>query len=248
MLAREITCKVLSVVWLSPSVFSLRFYPSKKIAFHPGQFLSVQIPDPEKTRRIYSFASSEDGEYELCVQRIEGGIGSNYLASLQPGDEFRASAPYGDFVYNTKPSRNACFIATGTGIAPFKSMILSRSFKKNHPEAAVLLFGARDEKEILYPGLFEQHSIEVVHALSNPSHKWKGFRGRVTDFLRSLPQEWAWSETDFYLCGNGYMIQEVYQFLVQSRGVSPRAIRKEAYFSTHAVPASKPEAKAAEAA
>jgi ferredoxin-NADP reductase len=239
--AREFQCRVLEVKWLSPTIFSLRFEPSIKISYQPGQFLSIVVPPPaedldgRRVRRIYSFASPGKGQvHELCVQKVPGGLGSCFLAGLKPGDEFRASAPYGDFIFETQPHRNACFIATGSGIAPFRSMVLSDRFQKNPPAAALILFGARTEQEILYPGLFEKAGIEVVHALTAPSAAWNGFKGRVTDFLKALPEDWAWKETDFYLCGNGFMVQEVQRHLEMVRHVSTHAIHQEAYFSTHA--------------
>jgi len=227
---------------LTPTVFTLRFEPSKSFSYQPGQFLSVVLP-PELegatgiargARRIYSFSSpSKRTGYELCVQKVPGGKGSCYLASLRAGDVFRACAPYGDFLFETRSSRNACFIATGTGIAPFKAMVLSERFRKDPPAGAMLLFGARTENEILFPGLFEQYGVEVVHALSQPAGEWEGFKGRATDFLKALPDDWAWQETDFYLCGNGNMIEDARRVLQSGRHVSPRAIHQEAYFSTH---------------
>ena len=237
--AREYQCKVIAIQWLTSSAFSLFFEPSRRFSYEPGQFLSVLVPgggsDPRAVRRIYSFASSGKKEaYELCVQKVEGGRGSCYLASLKPGDVFQISAPYGDFLFETPTNRNACFIATGTGIAPFKSMALSERLLKHPPQAAMLLFGARTEADILFPGLFENHGLEVVHALSDTPKVGNAFRGRVTDFLKSLPEDWPWQETDFYLCGNGFMVRDVRTYLTNVRHVNPRAVRAEAYFSTHA--------------
>jgi CDP-4-dehydro-6-deoxyglucose reductase len=239
MAAREFLCKVIELKWLSASIFSLRFEPSSHFSYLPGQFLSVVLPeeagDVRSARRIYSFASPGRNQYELCVQKLPDGRGSSYLASLKAGDVFRVSAPYGDFLFETQSSRNACFIATGSGLAPFRAMILSEQFRKTPPNAALVLFGARAESDILYPGVFESRGVEVVHALTAPSPNWNGFKGRVTDFLKTLPESWPWSETDFYLCGNGYMIQEVHHHLAYIRHVATHAIRQEAYFSTHAV-------------
>ena len=57
--AREYDCKVLSIDWISPSVFSLRFEPERAFSYEPGQFVSVLLPgepaDVRNVRRIYSF-------------------------------------------------------------------------------------------------------------------------------------------------------------------------------------------------
>lgn len=243
--AREYECTVTSLVWMTPTVFSLKFSPSKLFSYEPGQFMSVIIPNKgrdqsKQARRIYSFASSSKKEgYELCCQVVPGGQGSNYLASLKVGDVFKISAPFGHFFYETQPHRNACMIATSTGIGPFKAMVGSERFLKDPPHASLMLFGARNPKEILYPGFFQERGMDEVHAISDEFTGFNdlkhGFKGRVTDFLRSLPESWPWLETDFYLCGNGFMIEDVRKYLMQVRSVPLNAIHQEAYFSTHAV-------------
>jgi ferredoxin-NADP reductase len=234
--AREIICKVVEKTWLTSSVFTLRFEPTRKFDYEPGQFLSIIIDPPSlgRVRRIYSFSSGGKKEgFELCVQLVPGGIGSNYLASLNPGDEFRATAPYGDFTYHIRPDQNVCFISTGTGIAPFKSMVTSQRFREDPPSGAMLLFGARTEQDVLFPGFFEKYGIEVVHAVSRPTGNWNGFRGRVTDFLKALPLDWPWQSTVFYICGNGDMIRDVRKLLQEGRNVPKEQIRYEIYFAAH---------------
>jgi ferredoxin-NADP reductase len=236
-IASLVRCKVLSKLWLTPTVLQLRFEPSRKFSFEPGQFLSVFVPVMDSRgrplRRIYSMASPNDGVYELCIKQVHG-PGTSYLCGLEVGDEFKASAPYGHFCYETEPTRSACFIATGTGVAPFRSMVLSRRFAENRPENALLLFGARSEEEIIYTDDFESRGVQVVNAISRPSYRFEGFQGRVTDYLRSLPVDWAWHSTDFYLCGNGEMVSEAVRLLRFGRGVPLSAIHQEVYFSTHA--------------
>ncbi len=238
--AIKVRCRIVEKRWLTPTVLAIRFEPSKSFAYEAGQFLSLYVPSRENgakpLRRIYSFASpSKDQGYELCV-KLTGGPGTSYLASLEPGQEFEATAPYGHFLYKPVRGRSACFIATGTGIAPLRSMALSRAFAEQPPESALVLFGARAQDEIIYPNSFEPLGIQVVNALSAPGPGWGGFRGRVTDYLRSLPSDWAWHTTDFYLCGNGDMIAEVRKILVAGRGVPVSAIHQEAYFSPSGQP------------
>ena len=236
--AREYLCRVLENKMLTDSVIQLRFEPTRRFKFDAGQFLSLIVPqsfatkdwDPKRRiRRIYSFAASIENGYELCV-KLTGGPGPSFLASLKAGDTFAASAPYGDFFYKTPSKRGACFISTGTGIAPFRAMIQSTAFQENKPHHALSLFGARNESELLYEAEFHQLGVETVFALSRPDAHWRGFVGRVTDYLRSLPLAFPWHTTDFYLCGNGTMVEEVKEIL-RSRGVEPTAVHSEVYFS-----------------
>jgi ferredoxin-NADP reductase len=244
-LAREVKCKVLQIQWLTPTVVAVTFEPSRKFHFHAGQFLSVLIPSKNTVRvkgerefrRAYSLAApfhpaTGKTSYELSVKVVPGGVGSNYIASLKEGDFFSANAPYGDLFYRTSEERYACFISTGTGIAPFRAMVLSKEFHQNPPLGAISIFGAADEEEVIYPGVFSALGLEEVNALSRTSNPlYSGFKGRATDFLKCLPADWPWALTDFYLCGNGNMIAEVKTFLEGARGVSPRAIFKEVYFA-----------------
>ncbi len=231
--AREVACKVIEKKWLTPTVVSLRFEPSKKFRFEPGQFLSVVVPNPaggRPLRRAYSFATAPEQGFGLCVKHLPGGPGSSYLAALKEGDSFKAFAPYGDFFYEPRLGRQACFISTGTGVAPFISMLHSSHYRENPPAKAISLFGARTEDEIIYPGLFRSLGLEEVNAISQPKAPWQGFKGRVTDYLKSLPGDWGWHSTDFYICGNGEMVAEVRKILREGHGVPETSILQEVYF------------------
>lgn len=238
--AKQYRSVVLSTRWLTPSVIELRCRTSKPFRFDAGQFISLEVPGlpepktwkPRTVKRLYSLSSppecGEGREFELCIKYHKGGLGSEYVARLKAGDEINLRAPFGDFVYNTDSSRSACFIATGTGIAPMRSIVLSEQFREQPPRSALLLFGARDPEEILYPGVFESAGCEVVHALSR-GDSGTSFSGRVTDYLKSLPAHWNWHGTDFYLCGSGEMIRDVTQLLKDAYGVSASSIRAEAF-------------------
>lgn len=238
----KVKCRVTAKRWLTPTVMGLEFEPSKKFRFEGGQFLSIYVPDEKggkPLRRAYSFAShtahTPDGEtaYQLCIKVLIGGPGSQYLATLEVGETFEATAPYGDFLYESEEGRRVCMIATGSGIAPFRAMTLAQPFHQKPPSEAFLIFGARTADEILYPGFFESHGFQVFHAISAlpPEQATKNLlSGRVTDCLHHLPADWGWAQTDFYLCGSGEMVQDVRRFLL-SRGVPPENIRQEVYFT-----------------
>lgn len=236
--ARELHCQVIEFKWLTSTVMSIRIRAKKTVHFDAGQFVAVKVPNGPK--RLYSFASPPSGllkpnEFELCVKFLPGGKGSEYLSHLKAGDPIEIWSPYGDFVYETDPSRSACFIATGTGVAPMRSIVLSEHFRNDLPKSATLLFGARDLSEILYPGEFEKAGCKVVYALSQAQaglevqSEAQIFRGRITGYLESLPKYSNFRETDFYLCGNNEMIADVTAMLIQAFGVQPSAIHAEAF-------------------
>lgn len=231
-----IKCKaeVVSLKWITPTVFILEIKPREKITFIAGQFLSLILPglapNGKDLRRAYSIASPpEQDTIELCIKRVEGGPATNFLACMQPGDTMDLMAPYGHFVLRPNPQRTALFIGTGTGIAPYYSILTSNLFKTQPPLKTTMLFGCRHLSEILYTDFFSRASgVEWVPCVSQPEGPWEGYRGRVSDYLKNIYQ-CSWPETDFYLCGNGEMIKEVKAFLIE-KGVDKKAIFQEAYY------------------
>ncbi len=226
---------------LTSDVIEFVFRSEPAFLFKPGQFISIVVPGRgpggRDLRRAYSIASAPeltlDGQsaFELCVKLVEGGPGTSYLNTILPGDSISGMVPFGDFVYHAKPGRHAIFIATGTGIAPFRSMVLSKVFEECRPASAKILFGARSEEDLLYTDELG-HAIgpaNVIQALSRPVGAWGGFKGRVTDWLRQNESSIAWGETEFYLCGNGAMIDEVKQILA-AKGVEKTSVHQEVYY------------------
>lgn len=235
MSVQEYTCQIKSRRMLTPTVFELIFEPQGVLSFQGGQFISIIIPgagpNGRDLRRAYSIASSpESAQVELCIKRVEGGPGTTYLYQLEEGSAFRGLAPYGDFVYEPQTGRHALFIATGTGIAPFRAMVHSELYRKSPPVSATCLLGVRTEDEVLYSEEFSKVSgLRWVPIVSRPEGSWTGFRGRVTDYLRGLGVDFPWSQTDYYLCGNGEMIKEVRAILAE-KGVGKDSIHQEKYY------------------
>jgi len=239
-------CTVVSHRMITPTVYELAFEaapipsadpakpaPTEPFHFRAGQYISVVVPgagpNGRDLRRAYSIASHPEGRpVELCVKLVDNGPGSTYLNKLRKGDTFRGFAPYGDFTYETPASKHVCFIATGTGIAPFRAMMLSAEYLSAPPKSALCLLGIRDEEELLYESEIKKHA-KYVACVSQPKGNWDGFRGRVTDYLRNLGGDFPWTQTEYYLCGAGQMIDEVRAILTE-RGVEKDSIHREIYF------------------
>jgi NAD(P)H-flavin reductase len=68
-----------------------------------------------------------------------------------------------------------------------------------------------------------------LQAVSQPSPHWKGYKGRVTDYLRGLGDKFDWINTEYYLCGNGAMITETKALLLE-KGVPKESIHLEVYY------------------
>lgn len=208
-----------------------RLAPGKELHFRTGQFAQMFIPLPDgKIRRSsYSIASapSRTDAFELCVTLVDGGKSSTYLHNLKPGDKIQAMAPLGTFHF-FDDGRDSVFVATGSGIAPFRSMILDQLEKKTS-KTLTLIFGNRFEEDIIYRKDWE--ALAVKHRNFKPHFTlsradWKGMKGYVQDHIEdSVPDP---KSKNFYICGLKNMIDAVEQKLL-ALGVPKEQIHFERF-------------------
>lgn len=201
------------------------------LAFTPGQFVSLtETFDGRGVTRAYSIASPPDGNrFDLCLNRVQDGLFSPHLFAMKPGDQVDMKGPLGYFVLRN-PGRDAIFVATGTGIAPFRSMLMAHLGQGPHQQYT-LLFGVRYEANLLYREQFE--ALERKHAnfrfwptLSRPDMGWSGRRGRVQAHLAEALEERR--DVDVYICGMREMVDEV-RALLKGFGLDRRQIILEKY-------------------
>src|SRR5438270_11046393 len=124
---QTLRARLIQSSWLSAITRHLEFEMENapRFAFVAGQWLSLTHtkPDGEEITRAYSIASPPDGNrFALCLNRVQDGFMSNYLCDLAPGAEISGQGPFGNFILRP-PLRDTIFIATGTGIAPYRSML-----------------------------------------------------------------------------------------------------------------------------
>jgi ferredoxin-NADP reductase len=207
-----------------------------RFGYVPGQWLSVKAstPEGEEITRAYSIASppSGNGRVAFCLNRVQEGFMSNHLCSLDEGAKLTFQGPFGDFILRP-PLRDTVFIATGTGIAPFRSMLhwLFAEPDRHRDRQFWLLFGARREQDIYYRDEFEQLAarhpdFRFLPTLSRASDDWKGLRGYVQQHLGEI----VGMRTDMhaYICGLDKMVTANRQ-LLKSLGWDRTAIRYEKY-------------------
>ena len=213
--------------------FDLAFEPGAAMEFIPGQFVAVLCPHEGKIiRRAYSIASSADEKHhlELIIKRVEGGIVTRWFWELKTGDRFRVHGPFGKFILPEPVDFDPVFVATGTGIAPFRSMIrylLAHGFKRN----IHLIFGARYETMIPYHDEWldlaaRYPQFTYLPTLSRPTPAWKGETGYVQTKIDRISQDPAGKR--IYICGLNEMIQAA-QEAALSRGFSKDQIAFEKY-------------------
>jgi ferredoxin-NADP reductase len=232
---------------LAPTVRHLEFERADgtPFKFTPGQFIQIHFnyDDGKPTKRSYSVGTpaegSEVGRLELAVSFIEGGAASRLLANLRHGDSVEASGPYGRFcLLDDDANRRYFLIATGTGITPYRAMLpkISRLIGERGIRIA-LLYGARNEQELLYGEEFEafarRHPGFAFHAClsraARAAPRPNDRRGHVQDVLPELQPD---PEHDIaYLCGNPDMIDATFTQL-KELGMPIKHIRREKYVSS----------------
>jgi ferredoxin-NADP reductase len=208
-----------------------------RFGFVAGQWLSfkqVKPDEEEELTRAYSIASppGEDSRFALCLNRVQDGFMSNFLCDMKEGEEIRCQGPFGDFILHP-PMRDTVFIATGTGIAPFRSMLhwLLADESRHQGKKLWLLFGNRFEKDIYYHDEFQrlaaQHpNFRYLPTLSRGSAEWRGLRGYVQEHVLEIVQ--SRSDMHAYICGLDKMVKANRE-LLKSMGWDRKSIRYEKY-------------------
>lgn len=226
---------------LTPTFQQLRFElksPSR-LEFQAGQYLLLTVPTTPQ-RKSYSIASmpQTDHAFELLVDLAPHGHGTQYLESLQAGQEIQFMAPVGQFTIvpadtpQGQAEKSLFFVATGSGIAPFKAILEDLLITKNEQRPITLYWGMRYSADQFwfdeFSQLAQQHSNFTFHpTLSKPPEEWRLCRGRVTDCLlvHPMPLEPA----GYYICGSSAMIGDVKSILI-SQGVLETNIHHEKFY------------------
>lgn len=202
---------------LSPTVKNIYLTVPKDFGFKAGQFVSLALNLGEKQiKRSYSIASNPRLPHiELCVKKVDGGVGSTFLHKVKEGDKINVLGPAGGFTLGNKKDKDIVFISTGTGVAPFRSM-LYELLDSNFHRKIILLNGFRYENEVLYKNEFEdfakKHSNFNYHvAITRPIENFKGDKGRVHALIEKYVKI---NNRRFFLCGLNAMIVDVKDFLL----------------------------------
>ena len=185
--------------------FRLRLSAPTSMAFEPGQFVIVHVPkDGSTVKRAYSLASPphQAGVVELCLQHVDGGIASTFFWHLKEGMPVTLSGPHGRFQLKQPLTYEPVFMATGTGVAPFRSMS-KHLFHLNFTNPIWLLFGCRYEHSLLYEAEFRtmasmRRTFHYIPTVSRPK-EWSGESGHVQQTFQKHITDF--SNKEMYLCG-----------------------------------------------
>lgn len=212
-----ITLPVLNIQEISDQVFVLDFERTKD--FLPGQVVALTL-DQQVAPRLYSLCSAPDDTNNSILFNVKAdGLLSPRLAQLKIGDNIQVTAPFGLFLGDEKP---AWWIAAGTGVAPYRSMMRAGMSANKW-----LIHGGRTAASFYFQNEFlESMGERYVRCCSQ--EKGEGLHeGRLTQWLRDATEIPA--HQMFYLCGSAEMVVEVRDILI-SKGVEIENIMSEIYF------------------
>lgn len=249
--APELNARIVRRVEITPELIILHVAPEgwELPDFTPGQFAVLGLPgaaprhplsDPEETppdpdkliRRSYSIASGSVARefLEFYVTLVRSGELTPRLFALNEGDRVWLGPKItGSFTLDAvPPESHLVLVATGTGLAPYMSMLRSGLLENSARHVAVLL-GARHSWDLGYRGelstlarRFPRFCFEPT--VSRPAEElvpWKGHVGYVQDLWRRgvVAERWGFepspADTHVLLCGNPAMIEDMTKILVE---------------------------------
>jgi NAD(P)H-flavin reductase len=211
---------------MTPSVksYTLTLQDDASFLFKPGQYVQWYVPKEDGTvAKPYSIASppGQHRKIEICIKRVEGGYVSNYCDRLAGGETFEIRGPIGKFHLREPVDSDLVFLATGTGVAPFRSMLRGlfpiepgdsawAPYRFDADRQVWLIFGVRHDDEILYEPEFRRMAeryatFHFIPTISRPKQQWTGATGYVQDHLVTQFRDPAGKQV--YVCGLLPMIE-----------------------------------------
>jgi ferredoxin--NADP+ reductase/benzoate/toluate 1,2-dioxygenase reductase subunit len=210
--------KVQQIRHLSESVYVLRFDRNGH-AFEAGQHVILGLAGKNNGREYSVYSGEQDDFFEVLIKEVQEGDISRKLRKVQPGDLLEMDGPLGFFTLDPDQvlTKKFVFIATGTGIAPF------RSFVKSFPGLDYkILHGVRFGHEAI-----ERQNYDAARFQLCTSGDSSGdLHGRVTGYLTINPAD---KNSEYYLCGNVKMIHQAFDIL-KGKGISSDQMHAEVYF------------------
>ena len=213
--------------------YSFELVKPNRLEFQAGQYVSIKVSD-QGERRSYSICSTPDNnhQFDLLIDSTPGGLGVQFFKNLELGVEIEVLAPMGLFIVpEDLIVDQLVFVATGSGIAPFKSMIEDQLRNKEDQRHITLHWGMRRPEDLLWLDEWQElaEAFPNFHfhpVLSQASEAWTLCRGRVTDCLNIHKRP---TNAAYFLCGSKAMIEDATNVLTK-KGVLKELILLEKFY------------------
>lgn len=222
---------------IARGVYDFRFARPGEFSFRAGQFVLFDVglienPSNVQTRAFSIASAATEDELVFVAKMKEGGRASRWIEeTLHVGGTVRMQGPFGRFIVPVNATRNVLFIATSTGVAPFRAQIIEAMERKD-TRRMDLIFGVRSEEDLFWKQELEElatrfENFFVHFALSGPSDNWTGHRGRVQTLVPLIDPDLA--SRDVFVCGSPEMTKEVKQLCLETWKVPKEQLHVEGY-------------------
>ncbi|CAM2188214.1 benzoate/toluate 1,2-dioxygenase reductase component [Paraburkholderia sacchari] len=217
----------------STITFSVEVENRTDLSFLAGQYVNVRVPGTDQTRS-YSFSSApSESHVSFLVRNVPRGAMSTWLCeTAKAGDEIEFRGPMGSF-YLRPIERPVLFLAGGTGLAPFLSMLGKIVEDGGSPFPIHMILGVNNDEDLVGVDRLEAYAQRLPNftyacTVSSPDsvHPNKGY---VTHHI--IPSQLNDGEADVYLCGPPPMVDAVRNYL-SSEGLTPRNFYYEKFAGT----------------
>jgi CDP-4-dehydro-6-deoxyglucose reductase len=239
--------KVIKIEDQTPNTkrFWVEIETNEPFDFKAGQFVTMDLPIHEKRLkrwRSYSIANAPDGGkvLEFCIVYLEGGAGTHYFFNeVEIGTPIRFKGPSGTFCLPDDIEKDLVLICTGTGVAPFRSMLWDIYHNEKKRRNIHLIFGTRHANGILYQDEFEdladkmpefKYSVALSREenLNSSDYSFETTKGYVHKLYQETYRENR-ADVDFYICGWSNMIDDAVENLILKSGYDKSQVHYELY-------------------
>jgi ferredoxin/flavodoxin---NADP+ reductase len=215
------------------------------LAFESGQYMTTGVlADGKMLQRPYSVASAPSVAgtegYEFFVRLVPILRFTTALWRIEVGHRMRVIGPKGKFMLEPDDDRTHLYVSTGTGIAPFVSMV-RETMAHNAPRRTILLNGCSFATELGYRAELEAweqdpaYRLTYIPTISRPADArnegWTGKVGRAEQVVAQVCEEHGLEpdQTVVYICGSPEMILNV-EAALMDRGFPEFHVKKELYW------------------
>jgi CDP-4-dehydro-6-deoxyglucose reductase len=195
----------------------LRLPPNSNFNFNSGQYLNIIKGN---LTRSYSIANCSDhkNQLEFFIKNYENGLMSDYFfKEAKINNLLRLEGPIGTFFLRNSSFKNIIFLATGTGIAPIKSILegLDKSHEQFKNKNIWVIVGARYQDDLFWEPNLKNLNIKYIPVLSRQVNDWNGAKGYVQDIV--LKKQIDLENTQVYACGSNDMINSAKELFLKNK-------------------------------
>lgn len=225
--------KLIKRKMISVDTLSITFVGESITPHIPGQFYLIKMitKDQSNVSREYSIANAPNltNTIEFGIQKIPSGAVSTFLHTLKKGQEIEVKGPLGKyFNWNTQLTGPCIFIAGGSGIVPFMSII--RALPKNK---LTLIASFKTLAHFSYfdeiTGIAKILDLTFIPTLTRETGKmWGGRSGRIDSQLLKSVVDNLPTGAQFFVCGRSVFVEDMTNIL-EALGIETQNIQRERF-------------------